>query len=113
MRYDRVYKQQSAWRFTCEHKIGCLLYTVSDYTHLSCAQLCVCTKHYRKYPRGTRLCILQAQMSPYKIFHFEQAVPYQSAVVFDVLVCQVCNGGCNAGAEELLPLVKVALMDFI
>lgn len=44
---------------------------------------------------------------------FEPLVPYQSAVVFAVLVGQVCNGGCNAGTEELLPLVKVALMDFI
>lgn len=39
-------------------------------------------------------------------------MPYQSAVVFAVLVGQVSNGGCNARAEELLPLVKVALMDF-
>lgn len=34
-------------------------------------------------------------------------------MVFAVLVGQVGNGGCNAGAEELLSLVKVALMDFI
>lgn len=34
-------------------------------------------------------------------------------MVFAVLVGQVCNGGCNAGTEELLPLVKVTLMDFI
>lgn len=40
-------------------------------------------------------------------------MPYQSAVVFAVLVGQVCNGGRNAGTEELLSLVKVALMDFI
>lgn len=46
-------------------------------------------------------------------FRLELVVPYQSAVVFTVLVGQVCNGGRNAGAEELLPLVKVALMDFI
>lgn len=46
-------------------------------------------------------------------FCFELAVPYQSAVVFAVLVGQVCNGGCNAGTEELLSLVVVALMDFI
>lgn len=44
---------------------------------------------------------------------FEPLVPYQGAVVFAVLVGQVCNGGCNAGTEELFPLVKVALMDFI
>lgn len=44
---------------------------------------------------------------------FEPLVSYQGAVVFAVLVGQVCNGGCNAGAEELFPLVKVALMDFI
>lgn len=41
------------------------------------------------------------------------AVPYQGAVVFAVLVGQVCNGGWNAGTEELLPLVQVALMDFV
>lgn len=44
---------------------------------------------------------------------FKQGVPYQSTVVFDVLVGQVSNGGCNAGTEEQLSLVKVALMDFI
>lgn len=44
---------------------------------------------------------------------FEPLLPYQGAVVFAVLVGQVCNGGCNAGTEELFPLVKVALMDFI
>lgn len=44
---------------------------------------------------------------------FEPLGPYQGAVVLAVLVGQVCNGGCNAGTEELLPLVKVALMDFI
>lgn len=44
---------------------------------------------------------------------FEPLVPYQSTVVFAILVGQVCNGGCNAGTEELLPLVKVTLMDFI
>lgn len=46
-------------------------------------------------------------------FCFEPVTPYQSTVVFAVLVGQVSNGGCNAGIEELLPLVKVALMDFI
>lgn len=46
-------------------------------------------------------------------FRFELVMPYQGAVVFAVLVGQVGNGGCNAGAEELLSLVKVALMDFI
>lgn len=44
---------------------------------------------------------------------FEPLGPYQGAVVLAVLVGQVCNGGCNAGTEELLPLVEVALMDFI
>ncbi len=34
-------------------------------------------------------------------------------MVFAILVGQVHNGGCDAGAEELLSLVKVALMDFI
>lgn len=44
---------------------------------------------------------------------FELAMHYQSTVVFAVLVGQVSNGGCNAGTEELLSLVKVALVDFI
>lgn len=60
---------------------------------------------------------LQAQMSPYSILKgscsFELVMPYQGAVVFAVLVGQVSNGGCNAGTEELLSLVKIALMDFI
>lgn len=38
---------------------------------------------------------------------------YQSTVVFAVLVGQVGNGGCNAGAEKLFSLVKIALVDFI
>lgn len=33
-------------------------------------------------------------------------------MVFAVLVGQVGNGGHDAGAEELLPLVQVALVDF-
>ena len=44
---------------------------------------------------------------------FGLVVSYQSAVVFAVLVGQVSNGGRNARPEELLPLVKIALMDFI
>lgn len=43
----------------------------------------------------------------------EPVAPYQSAVVFAVLVGQVGNGGRDAGAEELLPLVQVALVDFV
>lgn len=39
--------------------------------------------------------------------------PYQSTVVFAVLFGQVSNGGCDAGTEEQLSLVKVALMDII
>lgn len=63
---------------------------------------------------GCAFCKLKCHLTKSKWqFRFEPAVPYQSAVVFDVLVGQVCNGGCNAGTEELLPLVKVALMDFI
>lgn len=40
-------------------------------------------------------------------------MPYQSTVVFAVLVGQVSNGGCDAGTEEQLSLVKVALMDLV
>lgn len=46
-------------------------------------------------------------------FCFEQVMPYQSTVVFAVLVGQLSNGGCDAGTEELLSLVQVALVDFI
>lgn len=89
-----------------------------DYTHLSCAQVRVCTKHDRKYPRGGRACASrQLKCHPNKskgrFTPWERTVPYQGAVVFAVLVGQVCNGGWNAGTEELLPLVQVALMDFV
>ena len=40
-------------------------------------------------------------------------MPYQSTVVSAVLVGQVSNGGCDAGTEQLLSLVKIALVDFI
>lgn len=43
----------------------------------------------------------------------ELVTPYQSAVVFAVLVGQVGNGGRDAGAEQQLPLVQVALVDFV
>lgn len=46
-------------------------------------------------------------------FSLEPVAPYQSTVVFAVLVGQVGNGGCDAGAEKLLPLVQVALVDFV
>lgn len=44
---------------------------------------------------------------------FELVMPYQSTVVFAVLVGQLCNGGGDTGTEELLSLVEVALMDFV
>lgn len=57
---------------------------------------------------------LKCHLTKFKgLLGFEPLVPYQSTVVFAILVGQVCNGGCNAGTEELLPLVKVTLMDFI
>lgn len=43
----------------------------------------------------------------------EPVAPYQRAVVFAVLVGQVGNGRRDAGAEEQLPLVQVALVDFV
>ncbi len=89
-------------------RFGCRLYTIPSYAHLSCARLCVCTKLCRKFSqRGNAVQVLPAKSEG------QPVMPYQSAVVFAVLVGQVSNGGCNAGIEELLPLVKVALMDFI
>lgn len=96
---------------------GCCTHS-RGYTHLSCAQLCVCTKHSRKISqRGPTLCILcelKCHLTAAKkgSSALNPVMPHQSAVVFAVLVGQVSNGGCNARTEELLPLVKVALMDF-
>lgn len=44
---------------------------------------------------------------------FEPVVPHQSTVVFAVLIGQVSDGGCDAGAQELLSLVQVALVDLV
>lgn len=87
------------------------------YSFIMCTALCRFQKHSRKHPIGTILCILCKRKCHLPIskrqFCFELVLPYQGAVVFAVLVGQVGNGGCNAGAEELLSLVKVALMNFI
>lgn len=40
-------------------------------------------------------------------------MPHQGAVVFAVLLGQICDGGSNARSEELLSLVQVTLVDFI
>lgn len=44
---------------------------------------------------------------------FEAPITYQSTVVFAVLVGEVSNGGCDAGTQEMLSLLKVALVDII
>lgn len=118
MRYDRVNKQQSAQLFTSETKTGedacctqaeiTLIYQGHSFASVP--------NTAENIPEGKRCasCKLKCHLTKSKgQLRFEAVVPYQSAVVFAVLVGQVCNGGCNAGSEELLPLVKVALMDLI
>lgn len=86
------------------------------HSFIMCTGLCLyqTLQKISQRDHGCAFCKLKCHLTKSKgQFRFEPAVPYQSAVVFAVLVGQVCNGGCNAGTEELLPLVKVALMDFI
>lgn len=88
---------------------GCLLYTisVSGYAHLSRTQSFVHSP--RKYPWGSIMGIL-SKFKCHLLYlkgssHFELVMPYQSTVVFAVLVGQVSNGGCDAGTQELFSLV--------
>lgn len=117
MRYDRGKKQQSAQQLAfdktaedvrCAQAEIILIYHVQSF--VSAPNPAENASEWRRPACGELKCHLtkfKGQLG------FEPLVPYQGAVVFAVLVGQVCNGGCNAGTEELFPLVKVALMDFI
>lgn len=93
----------------------------TDYPHFSCAQACVRAARHGKIhgppPRRdpeTHPAVLKCHGANSKgQVCLEPVAPYQSAVVFAVLVGQVGNGGRDAGAEEQLPLVQVALVDFV
>lgn len=91
----------------------------TDYPHFSCAQACVRAaqhgaKNHHRRDRETRPPELKCHAAKSKgQVRLERVAPYQSAVVFAVLVGQVGNGGRDAGAEEQLPLVQVALVDFV
>lgn len=97
---------------------GHLLYRLPSF--FMCAGLCPCRtprKMHLLSPRRdfeTHPAVLKCHGAKSKgQFRLEPVAPYQSAVVFAVLVGQVGNGGRDAGAEELLPLVQVALVDFV
>lgn len=85
----------------------------TDYPHFSCAQVCIRAAHHREThgpppqrDRKTHPAVLKCHSANTKgQARLEPVVPYQSAVVFAVLVGQVGNGGRDAGAEEQFPLV--------
>lgn len=117
MRYDRGNEQQSAQQLAFDK-------TGEDVRHTQTKIILICHVHSfvsapnpaENASEGRRPTCgeLKCHLTKFKgQLGFEPLVPYQGAVVFAVLVGQVCNGGCNARTEELFPLVKVALMDFI
>lgn len=117
MRYDKGKKQQSAQQLAfdktgedvcCTQAKIILIYHVHSFVSVP--------NPAENAPEGRWPACgeLKCHLTKFKgQLGFEPLMSYQGTVVFAVLVGQVCNGGCNAGTEELFPLVKVALVDFI
>lgn len=119
MRYDRGGGENntlhSNWLLTKQERMSAV-HKLRVYSFILCTALCLHQTLQKMPPEGRWPACgeLKCHLTKFKGQPgFEPLVPYQGAVVFAVLVGQVCNGGCNAGTEKLLSLVKVALMDFI